>query len=279
MKIQKATVAKRETLSEKELPVRKPGGRVHRSFVLYGKSGTGKTTLASTFPKRMLYLNIKDEGDDSIQDIEELDVMDVRTWDDLEMVYWYLVKHPTKYKSVVLDTMSQLQQLAIRKVLEDKGKDPERAGEWGVMTKQDWGAVASMMKMWIINWRDLPMNVVFIAQDRTFNTGDEGDDGADGLNPEVGPGLSPAVAKHLNAAVHFLANTFIRRRVVTVKVKNPPKGKPPRKEVEKIEFCLRVGPNPVYVTKVRKAKSIQLPSVVVDPTYEKLMDIIEGVSK
>lgn len=257
-----------------ELPVRKPGGHTHRSFVFYGRSGTGKTTVAATLPGKKLLLDIKDVGDDSLTGMADLDVMDVRVWDDFEIAYWFIKKHPKKYQGLILDTMSQLQQLAIRKILEDKGKDPDRAGEWGVMTKQDWGAVAGLMKTWIINVRDLPMNVAFVAQDRVFNVSEE--DEAEGLDPEVGPGLSPATARHLNAAVHVIGNTFIRRRVVKVKLKNPPKGKSPFKEVEKIEYCMRIGPNPIYITKLRKAKSITPPSVVVDPTYDKLIGIIEG---
>lgn len=259
-----------------ELPVRPPGGRIHKSFVFYGRSGTGKTTVFSTFPGRKLLLDVKDVGDDSLTGVEDIDVMDINSWDDFEMAYWWVKRNPKKYQSLGIDTMSQLQQLAIKKVLEDKGKDPEKAGEWGSMTKQDWGAVASMMKVWIINLRDLPMQVGFIAQDRTFNVGEE--DEANGLDPEVGPGLSPATAKALNAAVHFIGNTFIRRRVARVKVKKPEKGKSPYKEVEKIEYCMRIGPNATYVTKVRKAKVITLPSVVVDPTYDRLMAIMNGES-
>lgn len=257
-----------------ELPTRAPGGQHARSWTLYGRSGTGKTTLFGSFPGRKLLLDVKDVGDDSLDGVPDLDVMDVRTWDDFEMAYWYVVKHPDKYQSLGIDTMSQLQQLAILKVLEMKGKDPERAGDWGVMTKKEWGDVASLMKAWIINLRDLPMEVVFIAQDRVFNVSEE--DEANGLDPEVGPGLSPSIAKCLNAAVHFVGNTFIRRRDVEVKIKDPPKGSPKTKQVEKIEFCIRVGPNPIYITKVRKAKSITLPSLVVDPTYDRLISMITG---
>lgn len=257
-----------------ELPVRDPGGRVHRSWVVYGRSGTGKTTLFGSFPGKKLLLDVKDVGDDSLDKAPDLKVMDVREWDDFETAYWWLKRNPDRYQSLAVDTMSQLQGLAIRKVLADKGKDEDKAGQFGAMTMKEWGAVAELMKGWIVALRDLPMQVCFIAQDRTFNTSEE--DESQGIDPEVGPALSPSIAKALNAAVHVVGNTFIRRRVVRVKLKSPPKGKSPYADRERIEFCMRIGPNPVYITKARKAKSILLPSVVVDPTYDKLVDILTG---
>lgn len=245
----------------------------HRSFVLYGKSGTGKTTLASTFPQPAVILDIKDIGTDSISDVAGMKAVDATSWDDIELLYWYLKQNPGKFKTVIIDTVSQMQQFAIERVLKRKKKamkGNKRAGDWGTMAMKDWGEVASLMKTWIINFRDLPMTVVFIAQERAFNVGEE--DSEQMLDPEVGPALSPSIAKHLNAAVHVIGNTFIRTK--TKVIKRPGKKD---KEVERIQYCLRVGPNPMYITKVRKPRSVEPPSVIVNPKYTDLMDIIKGV--
>jgi len=240
----------------------------HRSYVLYGRSGTGKTTIAASFPKPLLLLDAKDKGTDSISDVKKIDVMDVKAYEDFETVYWFLKQNPEAYKTVVIDTMSQVQHLAIEQIMEDQDKDTKRAGEWGTMTKRDWGMVASKLKEAIINFRDLPQEVVFIAQDRVFND-DEGDEESM-LDPEVGPGLIPSVVKTLNAAVTVIGNTFIRNRI-----KVTGKGRK-RKETKRTQYCLRVGPNPVYITKMRKPKKVKLPSVLVNPTYEDLIEIIKG---
>lgn len=239
-----------------------------RSYVLYGRSNTGKTTLAATFPKPALLLDCRDRGTDSIADVDDIEVMDVKTWDDFEVAYWYIKKHPKRYKTLIIDTMSQLQQIVVEKVAQENHKDAARAGDWGTMSKRDWGEVAQHMKSWIINVRDLPMNVVFIAQDRVFNVDEEDEETM--LDPEVGPGLSPAIAKTLNAAVSIIGNTYIRQRTRKKKVK----GK--TKSVKRTEYCLRIGPNPVYITKVRKPRSITPPSILVDPKYEDIINLLKG---
>lgn len=263
-----------------ELPVR-PIGEINRarSWVVYGRSGTGKTTLAATFPKPILYLDIKDEGTDSINDVEDIDVMDVSSKDRLEEAYWWLTRNPDKYKTVVLDTVSQLQQIVVDEFAAGKRKrnTSKRPGEWGSLTKQDWGEVAGSMKEWLVNYRDLArdhgMQVLFIAQDRAFNFGDEEDESSEETPaPNIGPALSPSVARTLNAAVSVIVNTFIRRRIEVKEVR----GKKREKEI--IEYCLGVGPSALYTRKVRKPKDIVLPDLVVNPTYEDLLEIIKGDS-
>ncbi len=272
------------SLDVDSLPTKKASELAHsRSYVFYGQSGTGKTTLAATFPGPILLCDVRDRGTDSVVGIEDLDVTEIESWEDLERVYWFLKKNPKKYRTVVIDTMSQLQQLVVEDTLAEKGKDAEEAGGWGTMTQREWGDVASRIKPMIINLRDLPMDVIFIAQHRVFNLPSEEDEQTKTtvLAPEVGPALMPSVGKFLNAAVSVIGNTFIRERVEErkrmVKPRNSKlKPKEVIDEVRHIEYCLRVGPNPTYVTKVRKGRSIQLPDVIIDPTHEKIVNILRG---
>lgn len=259
---------------ESELPGRKILFKNQsRSFVVYGRSGSGKTTLASTFPKPLLLLDVNDKGVDSIADVEDITIRGIDTFEEFELMYEYLVINPKAFKTVVIDTCSQLQQLVIKEVLAENKKSTKRAGDWGTMTKRDWGDVAALLKEWFVNYRDLTdigINVVFIAQDRVFNISSEEDEAAGEIDPEVGPGLMPSVAKVLNAAVSAIGNTFIRERSYKKEVRG--------KKVSKneIQYCLRIGPNPVYVTKLRKPKTIAVPSFISDPSYEDIVSIIKG---
>lgn len=241
-----------------------------RSYVLYGPSGTGKTTLAASFPKPLLLLDIRDEGTDSVSDVDDIEAREIGSFEEFEDMYWWLTKHPDRFKTVVVDTLSQLQEMVMRELKGDKvGKQIGK----GSMTKRDFGDVSAVMKDWIINYRDLTqlgMNPVFIAQDRTFNNEDEDRGDIGEIDPEVGPALMPSVAKILNASVSVIGNTLIRARTEIKEVR----GKKIKKQ--RAEFCLRIGPNPVYRTKVRKPKGVEVPSFLVDPCYEDIIEIIKG---
>ena len=242
----------------------------------YGRSGTGKTTVACTFPGPILLLDVRDKGTASVLDVKNLDILVIEEWDNFEDAYWWLKANPTKYKTLVIDTVTNLQQLSIEKILSKKKKvDLTKAGDWGTMSRRQWGDVASMMKTWITNVRDLEMNVIFVAQDRIFNFSDdddENDEGDDHLQPEVGPRLSPAVAAHLNASVSIIGNTFIRRRHIP----DRKVGKKIVKGKEITEYCMRLGPNPIYITKLRKPKSVTPPSILVDPSYKEIIALVKG---
>lgn len=242
-----------------------------RSWAFYGRSGSGKTTLSSTFPTPILLLDIKDQGTDSIADVKGIDVKDVDDFDDIDEIYWFLKKGAgkKKYKTVVFDTITQLQNLAILKV--NPKADTKKLGDWGSMTMRQWGDVGAIMKEVITNFRDLGIEVVFLAQEKTINA-DEDDDDENALIPEVGPQASKGVASHLNACVSIIGHTFIRMKETTKEDKKGKKvkGKPVA------QYCLRIGPNPIYTTKIRKPKDVTPPAFIVDPTYEDILDVITG---
>jgi phage nucleotide-binding protein len=241
------------------------------SYAIYGRSGSGKTTLSSTFPKPLLLLDIRDKGTDSIADVAKVDVKDIESVEDIEDVYHYLLDNPKKYKTVVFDTVTELQKLVMKKVVQAKGKkkiDEGRIGDWGTMAKRDWGDVAAEMNGWISAFRDLPMEVVFLAQERVRGGDDDDDDNQ--LAPEVGPAIMPSISNTLNAAVHVIGNTFVRMKTTTKEVK----GK--KTKVQRPMYCLRVGPSPVYVTKIRKPRSTTAPDYIENPTYDEIVSVIKG---
>jgi hypothetical protein len=244
------------------------------SYAIYGRAGSGKTTLASTFPKPMLLLDIRDKGTDSISDVKGIDVLPIEALEDIEDIYYYLRENPKKYKTLVFDTVTEMQKIVMKSVVLSKSKkkvDESRIGDWGSMARRDWGDVAGIMNKWIADFRDLDMEVVFLAQERVKNVDDDEEGEDNQLTPEVGPAVMPSIATTLNAAVNVIGNMFIR-----MKYSNVVKGTKKTKRAEPT-YCLRIGPNPIYTTKLRKPRSAEAPPYIEDPSYKDIKDLVKGI--
>lgn len=229
--------------------------------LIYGRSGTGKTTAASTFPKPLLILDIRERGTDSIANVKGVDVVEIEKWEQIEDVYWFLKKGNSKYKSVCIDQLTQMQNLALNKCMRDEGKDEDEQ-----ISRRIFGAASGLMKQWLMNYRDLideSINVVFLAHDRQTD-GEEGD--GDQIEPSVGPRLMPSVASDLNGMVKMIGNTYISEKF---SIQN-------KRRVRDVQYSMRLGPHAFYTTKARSPVGIATPDSIVDPTYDKLVAVMAG---
>lgn len=244
----------------------KPVGEIKDPLtaLFYGKAGTGKTVLGSTFPKKLLILDVKERGTESIARTPGIDVAQITDWDKIEEFYWFLKSGESGYSSIMLDHLSNMQVLAMSKAREVLGMKPD-----DVFSQRSWGKVSGMLMEWIINFRDLRdigMNVIMVAHDRQ-QSGEENEDNQ--IDPSIGPRLMPSVASFVNGAVSVIGSTFIRETWV--------KGEKGKK-IRKVDYCLRVGPHGSYVTKIRKPIQSEnpVPDIIVNPTYDKLIAVVRG---
>jgi phage nucleotide-binding protein len=231
------------------------------STLIYGRSGTGKTAVSSTFPKPMLLLDIREKGTDTIAKVPGIDVISIEEWGEIEQVYWYLKSNESKYKTVSLDQISQMQDIAMAEVKGGASKE-----ETDVLSRRDWGQISGLMKTWLYNYRDLTnagLYVVFIAHERT-NSADEGVE--DQIDPSIGARLMPSLASAVNGAVSVIGNTFIREEY---------SGQGKDKE-RTVKYCMRIGPHAYYTTKIRRPVDFEAPEFIVNPTFEKITSIIRG---
>ena len=234
------------------------------SAVFYGRSGTGKTTVASTFPKPLLLLDFGDKGHDSIKDVEGVKRLLIQEWMDIESVYWGLASGNHDFKSVIWDTVTGSQDTAIYKVKDDEGMDPTDP-----VSRRMWGEVSGLMKEWLINFRDLEMHTAFLAQERITKEeeSEETEQDDDQIDPEVGPATIPSVQKTLCASVKVVGHTYIKqviKRLKGGKTKRVPK------------FMMRVGPHPYYTTKIRSPKDYEVPGSIDNPDFDKIQKIMKG---
>lgn len=251
---------KKSSVQERIQPIAEAPSFV--TALAYGRAGTGKTAFGSSWPKPLLYLDIREKGHETIAKVAGIDRLQVDSWDDIEEVYWML-ESGTKYASVVIDQVTAMQQLVLEKVRKDKGME---AGD--TMSQRAWGEMSGLMQTWLYNYRELynhEYHICFLAHERLRQTEGEEDDR---LDPSVGANMMPSVASFLNGAVSIIGNTFIREH----------KDKETKKR--SVEYCMRVGPHAYYAAKIRRpiGSEIPMPDVIINPTFEKLLKISRGES-
>jgi hypothetical protein len=111
--------------------------------------------------------------------------------------------------------------------------------------------------------------VVLVAQEREFNV----DSDSDLVMPYVASAMTPSCVGWLNPAVDYIAQTRIRPKMVEKQIT---KGVKKWVATDEAEYTLRTGPSNVYTTKFRVPKGTKLPKEIIDPTYDKIMEIIKG---
>jgi hypothetical protein len=225
--------------------------------LVYGRNGKGKTRFAASAPN-CLILDINEEGTLSARSFKGTKVFHIKNWYDIPAVYWYLRKGDHPYQSVALDTLTAMQTLAMDQVLyegyeRDQNKDPK------VPTKRDWGTTATMMKEQINNFRNLPMNVIFTAQERHIGGGDEEDDEEKLITADLPAGSRGAAL----GAVQVIGRAYKKE------VKAKRKGK--RRAKSKWEFRLFVGDHKELDTKDRTGS---LGTVLREPSVPKIIKAV-----
>jgi hypothetical protein len=233
--------------------------------MINGNYGSGKTTLAATGPKPMLVLDVREEGTKSIFNVEGVDVLPIKSWADVspenpESIYYALKNTDHGYKTIVFDTMTQLQNMAMEKVLEGTNKTLEDK-LW-----QEWGAVNKMMTFLVLAYKELPLTKIFLCQERLNNN--EGK-AAEQLNPMFGPALSPGGSLGICPAMDVIGHIIIDESPVLVN----------NKPVSKIQHKLQLRESRNFLAKTRKPKEFEAPKYIVDASYDDIIAVIKGAYK
>lgn len=256
-------------------------------ITIYGRSGTGKTQLWSTFPKPILAVICSGgfkPGElrtiDTPENRKLIDAVVITRCEELDEIIAY--QHSKrKYATTVLDHASGFQDLALKEI---RGWDEIPAQRPIIAdNKATWGKVADKCKDHLRNLLGLDCHVAIVAQERNF-TDDDNEDSV--IMPFVGPAMIPSLTGWLNPASDYVCQTFIRQRMVA-KTLTIGEGKAAKQKVimEKVkgevDFCLRTAPDPVYMSKFRvpKGVSLKLPKVIVDPDFDKIYGLIKDLKR
>jgi phage nucleotide-binding protein len=232
----------------------------HIAMLCYGDQKTGKTVFACSFPKPLLLIDIMERGTDSVIDVPGIDVVPAETTQDMEDLYWML-EGRTKYKSVVLDQMTGLQNLVIREM---KDKKNQRSDD--VFSQRSYGQLGGWMTQWILNYSlliDKGYSVCFLSHQKRIESQEEDDDR---LAPEITTALTGSVTNFLLGAVNVIGNQFIRESYDK------------KTKQTEMQYCMRLVSG-FYRCGIRRPVSAgAVPEYIVNPTFDKLMKLSKGES-
>lgn len=138
-------------------------------MLVYGAAGVGKTTLGAsamdderTAP--VLFINVEG-GMLSVVD-KSPDAWDLNTYAELDDIFWFLAKGEHSYKTVVIDSLSELQMLNLDHIMKQQLQKTPKAGSKSRedvfdVWLEDYGKSTQQMRSIIRRFRDLPMHVIF----------------------------------------------------------------------------------------------------------------------
>jgi hypothetical protein len=227
--------------------------------VLYGKSNSGKTETGSTWPKPMLYVALGDDGSNTIAGKQGIKALPVTGIDSLKEALTDLVKAKgAGYASVFVDTFSLATNVWIDKNVVQKKKK---------MTQQLWGDLKTEEEELIRLAHELAHHCWVILSCH------ESTDAIEGMEDEILPDVRPSVTKGARTYLEGMANYGLHCTRVTKTVMQG------EEEVEVVKYAAHIGPNPFYWTKLQIAKDRKVPKLIINPSYDKLMKVVEGGSK
>lgn len=239
--------------------IKKPSPSIgHVAVTIYGKGGVGKTTLLGSMPGKGLVLDIPTiEGGTMVlhEHANHIDIIPCTDWADFDDVYNYIKKNPDTYKWLAIDSITAAAKLAKRKAVSER----DLASDPAQVTMQDWGKIGNLMEELFYRYRQLPVHLIFIAQEKPRETD---------MGIEYQPDISPAALGALIPSMFLVGRLFTRE----VDNEDDSEGAP----AKVTERWLRVGPHGNSLTKSRTLPSRPLPAIIRRPDLRNILRWILG---
>jgi hypothetical protein len=247
-------------------------------MVVYGESGTGKTTFWASFPKPILVLVCS--GGNQPEELRSIDTPEMRKVVDPFMVSDstriedFLDKMEKRYATVVLDHLSGLQSLKVKEIL---GLSRVPISAAGLVSLPQWGQIGVQCIEVMRKMLNMRCNCVIVGQQRH----DKPKDDPDSIKVEsISPGIIPMINSWLLPAVSYVVQTFKGPRFEQHFIEVDGERIPQVRRLDGVDYCLRTGPHDIIATKFRIPKNKVLPPPhIVLPRDVNPYDLVLAVSK
>lgn len=225
-------------------------------WVLWGKSGSGKTHFIGTLPKPLLYIQFGDDGSNTIANIDGIKAIQANTIDRLKQIGEELKKDKT-YASIAVDTFSMITSMWI---------DINATQKKRRMTQQMWGDLKVETEELIKLFHEVAANhIVALSCHEVTDT-------IEGMDDEVIPDFGPSTSKGSRIYLQGMANYGIHFTKINKTITDKETGE----EKDVVRYAAHLGANPYYWTKLQIDDSIKIPATMVNPSYGKIQKLISN---
>ena len=180
----------------------------HVRMGVYGRNGTGKSTLASTLNLNTLVVSVDDENVRPYMGKGNMRVAKIRRWTDVMDVYDIIASPKSGIQALVWDTWSRIQDLALGHICGYEPSDPAKLRayiERIPKSPQDWrgwNQVGALCSEWQRNFNLLPVHALYLMQenDREQRYDD---------SVQTGPRLTPYALMGIRDSVEILGRLYV----------------------------------------------------------------------
>lgn len=137
------------------------------NMLIYGDPGVGKTRLAGSADgvpelRPVLFVDIEG-GTLTLRDVfPDCDVVRVTSWPELQSIYNELYAGVHSYRTVVIDSLTELQAFNMEQLIKNKTDEDPDVDE-DIATLRDWQRSGTQVRKFIRAYRDLPITTIFTA--------------------------------------------------------------------------------------------------------------------
>ena len=223
-------------------------------FLVYSRNKKGKTTFSlSAGVEKTLVLD-PEAGTKEMKQ-KNPHVWPIDRWEDLDEAYEYLRHSDHPYSWVSVDGLTKMSNMSLKYVMKiQEEKSLTRIP--GLVQRQDYGKSGELMKDLLTRFHNLPMGIIFTAQERQVEAADsEEDEDMEELASAYVPDLPKGVRGAANAIVDVIGRLYV--------VKN---------DDDKPERRLWVGESARYDTGYRS--DFVLPDYISNPTIPRLVRLM-----